>query len=492
MVAAALWLLPGTLLVAALSTPVGPAELVSLGGSNTCGHGVRSWDSFHDQLAARLRTRQHLNRCLPASGPVFVGMCVESMLPATARYVVVEYLPNIAYGSVTIAEEFEALGRILARVHKIGAHGVLLQIFPQYRKNPRRVMDLRSKHHPKMKAMATRHGLRTLEVDPTAPGMPEGLLGWDNVHLSRAGHALVAEWLAGMFLNQTAWAAAAAAARSAPVPVAAAQSTDPSVVGTGNRCYIGQQLTRAFTTGAHVQQVDMSAKHYGTAPWHDDSDSGITTLLPQVQDVARPAAHLTPKVGLEVRHPAGRIGLCVARNDEPHDTIKRTSSATVGVVLSHELNRPLMGVVAIECVGCACTCGAMTWPSRGEPGVCVYNALQWKPRRRVTVVEQLGVWIEKETNWTRTTSTAWCACELVLRPWSGPPQPAAGLANASALADGPPRPAERSRLIVRTLIFSHSRTVASSSSNLRRWAIDRRRRRASARTSRRERRDGDE
>lgn len=176
----------------------GDRAYAALGASNTCGHGINTKNGFQFTVAAGLRARgiasAHLNRCVPATGPLFASACAGTFLPPTLAAATVEYLPNIEVPS--IETNVQAWRSLVSDLLRRGALVVAVQLLERPQGSSiralRHVRNL-ERAHAMMAAHAAQHPgrIETVLVNGTRAADGALFVSGDK-HLNFEGHQAVA------------------------------------------------------------------------------------------------------------------------------------------------------------------------------------------------------------------------------------------------------------------------------------------------------------
>ena len=115
---------------------IGGATYTALGGSNTCGHGLKkaSLASFQQLVYAGLLKKKGVKRlqpsCVPAMGPDYPASCLAYFAPNTTTFATLEFTPNMGEG-----RELESNGAHLTQMAmqllQRGVRVVLVSLVPR-------------------------------------------------------------------------------------------------------------------------------------------------------------------------------------------------------------------------------------------------------------------------------------------------------------------------------------------------------------------------
>jgi lysophospholipase L1-like esterase len=213
----------------------------ALGGSNTCGHGLRksSRDAFQQLIADGLQRRGLAGRlqpsCVPAMGPDYPASCLAYFAPNTTEFATLEFTPNMGEGR-EISRNAAALTTMAQRLVARGVTVVLVSVVPRPPTCASCIAMFKAGHAAVAAvALATHLPLVTLHYDPDT---------WsdDLKHLNEKGHRQLATRVLTHF-------AAAVAGRSgagghAATPRASSDVTDGALLPT---CVSGADLEPMIT-----------------------------------------------------------------------------------------------------------------------------------------------------------------------------------------------------------------------------------------------------
>lgn len=416
----------------------GTAAYVAFGGSNTCGHGVTKDANFRTlvQRALGPSVRQ-VNRCVPATGPLFAAACFSGFLTADARFATVEYLPNMGDGGTKLQ-----LGAYASLLRSLVATPDLRIVAVHVFEGARNESGRHQYAYP-LPEMNRTHGVmlqlaRELDVPVVvvnARTAPEGTFESHGRHLAAPGHALVARAVMEHFRAPSSPASPPrnlpprkagtwppAGTRSSPQPVA--PRTDqpggvPAVSSPPVTCYMGSELQDVLTAADGFKRVDL--------------------LSPEA---SRLGAGTATKVGWEATEPGSRARVCIARGRGP---LASPVQASLGMLKSHDAARPLMGLANVSCVG-GCQCSTVFRGMNQRPECakhnCSFDGLHKNTRTRSTITD---FYVAKASPPPRRVGGAevsgreasdGCACELEVSNGDGHEPP----------------PANRHRLVLRALV----------------------------------------
>ena len=172
----------------------------ALGGSNTCGHGLKNSksDAFQQLILRGLVKRQVAFRlqpsCIPAMGPDYSASCLNYFVPNTTRYATLEFTPNLGEGHELErnALHLEQMARaLMAR----GVYSVLISLVP----HPPACESCAHGFllgHNKALQVARRTGLPLVTNKYSAE---PGHWSTDFKHLNELGHRIIADAVLAAF-----------------------------------------------------------------------------------------------------------------------------------------------------------------------------------------------------------------------------------------------------------------------------------------------------
>ena len=327
---------------------------VSLGGSNSAGHGVPRHNSFADLTAANLIKHQlvhrHARSAIPAMGPVLPATCLHKYVPADVRFATVEYLANMGFSGGDDLSEVRAVEMLLERLQGLGARTVVINVVPSVGLRRYCTSCIRKGVVQgvlaKLTTLAEQFAAPVITVQ--AQGNATHLFS-ETGHLSVAGHAHVHAQL--MHLFGSAW-------QNVSLPIHP-RSLGGSPISV--KCLVGDEIAPLITLARNFNRVNFG---------------------PELD-----------KVGYETRSPSSELRLCLNLKEltpkdqwshgvrsgwNPHNRSINYRVA-IGMQTSHLRNLPLFGVARFRCAGCVCAACFSSAGGMNRSHGCEYDTLTRHP-----------------------------------------------------------------------------------------------------------------
>ena len=210
----------------------------ALGGSNTCGHGLRkSHDAFQHLVFSGLkemgRAHQLQPSCVPAMGPDYPASCLSYFAPNATAFATLEFTPNMGDSSGELSRNGAHLTQMARQLLRRGVRVVLVSLVPRPPTCSSCIANFRAAHERiELVASDTRLPLVTMHYAAST---------WsdDLKHLNEIGHKEVASRVVAHLADDAAWSA-----RRPPPLLAASSSPDVDTSAPLPICVFGADLER--------------------------------------------------------------------------------------------------------------------------------------------------------------------------------------------------------------------------------------------------------
>ena len=311
--------------------PPAAQTYTALGGSNTCGHGLKhgAKSAFQQLVHHGLAERSPLQpspvalqpSCVPAMGPDYPASCLAYFSPNTTRWATLEFTPNMDEGRELSRNEL-VLTHIATRLRARGVAVVFVSLVPRPPTCASCIRMFEEAHAAVGRvAKHTRLPLVTMLYEPET---------WsdDLKHLNEAGHKKVAEAVLNHF----------AQAPATPLDNEALSIADGS---TEPECVFGADLAPLMLPGSRGFSLTWQARF---TPLFAAVSSSPCLTFPFSADASQAGKH-RDKPGLIATEPDALLRLCV-----------RGLPPSFGISLALERSDVLpMSNVTLGCeAGCTC------------------------------------------------------------------------------------------------------------------------------------------